>query len=124
MIIAFPIDRPNGKHSEVSAHFGHAPYFAAVDLVTGEARFMVAESIREEGECAPIRALVALGVKEVHCRQLGRGALQRCFEAGMRVYQCQGRTIAEALLDRALGEAPDLPDGALCEGHTGGCAEP
>jgi len=117
MMIAFPVERDGGLWSPVRQHFGRAQGFMVVDMKTENFRFLNSHEIRQAGECAPLGALSRLGVKEVLCRGMGRGALSRCRDLGIRVYQVGASTVTDGILERSAGHCPDLPDEALCDHH-------
>ena len=117
MILAYPVLESDGLRSSISGHFGKAPFFLVVDSADHSCAVYSSGMLRSEGECAPLRALAGLGVGEVHCMQMGRGALQRCVAHGLKVFQTTATTIEAALAERSNGRCPDLPDEALCGGH-------
>jgi predicted Fe-Mo cluster-binding NifX family protein len=117
MLLAYPVLESDGLNSPISGHFGKAPLFLVVDDTDCSCAVYSSGMLRSEGECAPLRALAGMGVAEVHCLHMGRGALQRCVDHGLKVFQTTASTIAEALSERAHGQCPDLPDEALCGGH-------
>lgn len=121
--IAFPVTEDAGVASLISAHFGHAPYFAIADRETGSLRIEPTSELVEVSECAPLRALRRMGVEAVFCRSMGRGALVRCRELGIQVFEVEGCTVGEALDNLQRGAHRDLPDEQLCGGHDNGtCA--
>jgi len=117
MLNAYQIETMLGPKSVLAEHFGRAPRFLLVESETGAMRSHTSEELREAGECAPIAALSRLGVREIHCRRMGRGALRHCFEAGIQVFQSPVSIVRDALAARTAGACPDLPDTALCGDH-------
>ncbi len=117
MRIAYPVAASEGLRSQISAHFGRAPYFLVTETDDHSWEVFASNNLRTEGECAPLRALAGMGVREMYCAHMGRGALQRCLASGIQVFQTTSSTVGAALNARAAGLCPDLPDEALCEGH-------
>ena len=117
MLIAYPVLGSEGLQSKISTHFGRAPCFLAVETRDHACQAYATDELRADGECAPLRALARLGVREVHCAHMGRGALQRCLEHRLQVFHTTASTVEAALTARAAGLCPDLPDEALCAGH-------
>lgn len=117
MLITYPVLSDAGLDSIISGHFGKSPYFAVIDPDTRDCKIHDVTLLRDKEECAPLRALARMGVKEVYCVHMGRNALARCFRSGLQVYQTASETLAEALIERAAGLCRDLPDDALCESH-------
>lgn len=117
MRLAYPVLESNGLRSSISTHFGKAPFFLVADDKDHSCVVYASGLLRTEGECAPLRALAGMGVREVHCAHMGRGALQRCRAHGMQVFQTTASVVDAALVERSSGRCPDLPDAALCGGH-------
>lgn len=123
MKICFPIAGEShiGLDSEVYGHFGSAPRFMVVDSVTRE----IAEVINRDrdhahGSCNPLRALGGSSVDAVVVGGIGRGALMGLLQAGLKVYQGGGGTIADNLV---LLEGDALPlwnPQQVCGAHGGG----
>ena len=124
--IAIPVTQNAGLNSQVSGHFGRAPGFFIVNSGGSDAQYLESSEQREASECAPISALAKAGVSMVVARSMGRGALSRCHQAGMQIYQTQAERVIDLLADLESGQLTDFPDSALCNhgsGHGGHHAE-
>jgi len=51
---------------------------------------------------------------------IGAGALQGLRAAGIRVYRCEGNTVAEAVQLLKDGELPEIDVNDACAGHSDG----
>jgi predicted Fe-Mo cluster-binding NifX family protein len=119
MMLAIPVESPGQWEAPLSDHFGHAPYFACVDLAARTCVIIATESARTAVECAPLEALKEAGCGTVLCRHMGRGALMRCFDLGLRVQPASGMTVAEAVAAFDPDSEESLSEDALCEGGHG-----
>lgn len=118
--IAIPVVGFDGIDSEVSEHFGRAPGFIVADSGGGELTYLDTVKARRASECAPVRALVSAGSRVVVAKSMGRGAMQRCHDAGMRILHASGSTVGEILEQYRSECCCDFPDSRLCEHHTHG----
>lgn len=118
--IAIPVVGFDGIDSEVSEHFGRAPGFIVADISGGELTYLDAAKARRASECAPVRALVSAGSRVVVAKSMGRGAMLRCHNSGMRILHASGSTVGEILEQYRSEGCCDFPDSRLCEHHTHG----
>ena len=112
--LAVPVIADRGLDSVVSGHFGKAPGFMTIMSDGSDAGYLDSRSSRQPSECAPIFKLSKAGVKLVLARSMGRGALSRCHEAGIKIYQTQAGSLRDLLHEIASGALVDFPDSALC----------
>lgn len=117
--LAVPVIKDAGLDSVVSAHFGRAPGFMSLMSNGTEAIYLESRSCREASECAPVSALAKVGTEVVFARSMGRGALNRCYQAGIKIYQTQARSLRELLKELNDGSCIDFPDTALCSHGSG-----
>ncbi|MBN1336706.1 MAG: NifB/NifX family molybdenum-iron cluster-binding protein [Deltaproteobacteria bacterium] len=118
MRICVPIDQDLGRESPVSMHFGAAPYFAIADSTTGEVTSLVNRDDHDgHGQCRPVDALADHNVDAIVVGGIGMGAIRRFHEAGIRVYQAMGGTVADALAALEAGTLPLVDPSTACAGH-------
>lgn len=116
--VVLPVVKFTGLNSRVSRHFGRSPGFLAIDLNGENSVYLDSVTVRGPSECAPIRAIVDTGAKVVLAKGMGRGALKRCYEAGLQIFEANGDTVEEVLQSLRIGGCPEFPDSALCNhGH-------
>ena len=116
--IAIPVVGYDGIDSRVSKHFGSAPGFIVTDDTGGEFTYLEPAKVKQGSECAPVHALASAGSKVVIASGMGRGAMQRCHNAGMRIlHTVGGDTVADVLEAYRAQSCPDFPDSALCAHH-------
>jgi predicted Fe-Mo cluster-binding NifX family protein len=71
------------------------------------------------GTCAPAAELTQHRVDAVACGGMGRRALSRLNEAGIRVFLTNARTPAEAVKEITEGSAQECTPDTACAGHHG-----
>lgn len=113
---AVPVVNDGGLDARVSGHFGRAPGFMTLWSDGSGATFHDSRSSRQASECAPVSMLSAEKVVCVAAKSMGKGALHRCHQAGLRIYQTQAASVRELLVEIRDGVLIDFPDEALC-GH-------
>jgi len=117
--IAIPVSGNSGLNSMISGHFGRAPGFFVVNTDGTQAEYLISQEAKAASECAPITALARAGAKLVAAHSMGKGALQRCHQAGMQIYQTQAQRVVDLLADLEKGVLNDFPDSALCNHASG-----
>ena len=121
MKVAIPVAEDCGLESLVYGHFGSAPVFVLVDSET-----MSVESLgnRDQahvhGQCSPMQALAGRNPDAVVVGGIGAGAVRGLRAAGIKVYRCDGGTVAQAVRQLKAGELPEMNEDAACPGHAGG----
>lgn len=125
MKVCFPILENNGLESQVHGHFGSAPAFVVVDMITNEfTTINNSDKIHEHGACNPVAGLGGYQVDAIVVGGIGGGALQKLNSGGIRAFQASAGTIAENItLFRAEG-LPEYMPGHTCggHGHSDGCS--
>jgi predicted Fe-Mo cluster-binding NifX family protein len=119
MIIAVPFDPETGM---VAEHFGHAPY---MKLYSEESGVVFTDVIQSpaNGHDGVCRFLAENGIKAVICANLGEGARDALFDAGIAVFagvMGPADDIVVALLENRLRYVTE----ATCHHHhgEGGCS--
>jgi predicted Fe-Mo cluster-binding NifX family protein len=121
MKVAIPVAEDFGLESLVYGHFGSAPVFVLVDSET-----MAIESLGNQdqahvhGQCSPVQALAGRSPDAVLVGGIGTGAVRGLRAAGIKVYRCDGGTVAEAVRQLKAGELPEMNEDDACAGHSGG----
>ena len=125
MKLCVPVQDNNGLDSQVSLHFGSAPFFLLLDSETTQF-----ETLRNNDEhhahgmCHPVGVLNGASVDAVIVGGIGRRALEGLNSAGITVYRgTEGSVqhILDAVVHNTLEEM--TADGA-CAGHGGGECDP
>ena len=121
MRICLPVTANQGLNSELSAHFGSAPFFLMIDddfetptVVDNPNR------IHAQGQCNPLAALDGKSVQAVITGGIGRGALMKLNAAGIRVYRGTAQSIEANLAEFKAGRLEELSLNETCAGHSHG----
>ena len=118
MKVCIPVAEYCGLESLVYGHFGSAPVFALVDSET-----MAVEPMgnRDEGhvhgQCSPVKALAGAKPDAVVVGGIGGGALMGLRQAGIKVYQATGGTVAEMVTLLKNGGLKEVAPEHTCGGH-------
>lgn len=119
MKICIPVVENKFLESEVSEHFGKAPYYVVATSGDGEIATLIERGRRGPEACAPVEAMLAKGVEAVACRGLGRGAFARLREGGIRVFRTGHRTVEEVLWALQGAGLEEMQPGHTCAGEHG-----
>jgi predicted Fe-Mo cluster-binding NifX family protein len=121
MKIAIPVAEYNGLESPVYGHFGSAPSFVVVDSETMSVEELGNQNQEHvHGQCRPMVALAGRKPDAVVVGGIGAGALRGLRAAGIKVYRCDGNTVADAVRLLKDGALPEIVENDTCAGHSGG----
>ncbi|WP_429884643.1 NifB/NifX family molybdenum-iron cluster-binding protein [Geoalkalibacter halelectricus] len=118
MKVCFPVEHNVGLESPVYGHFGSAPLFVLVDSETQEVRQLANRDLHHRhGACSPLKALGGEQVQAIVVGGIGAGALSGLLQAGLKVFQAQGVTVADNLALIKQSGLSELTPGQVCGGH-------
>ena len=118
MKICFPIENNEGLESTVYGHFGSAPMFVLVDTDKQSVESIHNRDLHHEhGSCSPLKAIDGHSVDAIIVGGIGKGALMGLKRANIKVYRCQGVTIADSLAAISVGDITELTPDQACGGH-------
>lgn len=121
MRIAIPVESGEGLDGIRSAHFGHAPAFALVDVENGApvSVEMLANPPHTHGGCGmTVSLLVSSGVDSVSVIGMGRGPLNGLLANGVSVHHDAGSsTVREAVQAVIEGRTSTFGAQHACQGH-------
>jgi predicted Fe-Mo cluster-binding NifX family protein len=121
MKIAIPIEEYHGLESLVYGHFGSAPSFVIVDSDTMSVEELGNQNqSHEHGQCRPMVALAGRSPDAIIVGGIGAGALHGLRAAGIRVYRCDGDTVADAVRLLKNGALVEVGEDDACAGHSHG----
>ncbi|MDD2851091.1 MAG: NifB/NifX family molybdenum-iron cluster-binding protein [Desulfuromonadaceae bacterium] len=125
MKICFPVAENRGLDSQVFNHFGSAPEFVIVDLITNEVQSVSnSDKVHEHGACNPVAGLGGKHVDAIVVGGIGGGALHKLTSAGIRAFKATGSTISENIASLKIGTLEEYLPGHTCggHGHSHGCS--
>lgn len=109
MKIAIPVLNDNGGNSRISEHFGHAPYFAFVDVNEHEYEITVEKNPLEDnhnpGEIP--NYVHEKNVNVMVVRGIGGRAIQFFQQLGIEVYRGAAGTVSEIVEEYIKGNIED-----------------
>lgn len=125
MKAAFPSNSDLGLKGSVYGHFGSAPFFVLVDLDSSEYEIKINEDKDHlHGHCQPLKALGGIQADAIVVGGIGRGALSKLLDGGMKVYRAVEGTVQNNLDLLKSGSLPEFTLDQTCKGHgiDGQCA--
>jgi predicted Fe-Mo cluster-binding NifX family protein len=118
MKICFPVSEDRGLESAVFGHFGSAPGFVIVDTASNEVTAIDnSDRIHQHGACNPVGALGGQEIDAVAVGGIGRGALFKLNQNGIRVFQAREGSVAANVAWFLSNELPEFTPGHTCGGH-------
>jgi predicted Fe-Mo cluster-binding NifX family protein len=122
MRICIPTEDEGGLQAQVCGHFGSAPFFTLVEVESGAVEVVGNQPPggRSHGACAPLDGLSAHSIDAMVCQGIGRGAILRLQERGIRVLIAGpelGQRVEEVVEALNRGRLRDASPLDACEGH-------
>ena len=118
MKICFPVEKAKGIESEVYGHFGSAEAFILVDTESTEITTINnTDKHHAHGACSPMKALNNQSVDAVVVAGMGKGALSRLIQLGIKVFQAQAPTVKENIEILKAQSLPEFTSLHTCSGH-------
>ncbi len=119
MRICIPTQDDKANQSEVCDHFGSAPYFTIYDF-KADAYETVNNSDHdhEHGTCHPMNNLTEKSIDAVICRGLGRRALQKLNDGGIKVFRAEQSTVKEIVESFAENKPEEIDFENVCQNHS------
>lgn len=109
MKICMPVDQLNGLNSEISPNFRAAPALLVIDSVSHEYLGIDASSGSCRATPQHLDAIVCAG-------GIGRGMFNGLRSRGIRVFNTDALTVAEALAELAAGSLEQVTEVECCGG--------
>ncbi|NTU53192.1 MAG: dinitrogenase iron-molybdenum cofactor biosynthesis protein [Chlorobiaceae bacterium] len=121
MKVIIPLDEYSGPGSQVSDHFGSAPFFAVVDNATGEVEINENNNMHHDhGQCAPADSFSEFGAGAIVVKGIGARAAARMRSFGMEIYLAgSASTLIGVIESFGNGILKKLEAQQACQGH--GC---
>ena len=118
MKVCFPVLKKEGMESKVYGHFGSAPAFLIVDTEdNAPAAVMNKDQHHAHGMCNPVKALDNQQVDAIVVGGIGRGALEKLQQMGIKVFQAKASTIKENLDLVMKDQLDEFTELHTCSGH-------
>ncbi|MFC1661153.1 NifB/NifX family molybdenum-iron cluster-binding protein [Gemmatimonadota bacterium] len=119
MKICIPTVDDRGLEGLPSDHFGSAPFFTFVDMVTGEVDTQRNGGAHHvHGACRPLDFLGTQSVDAILCRGLGKRAYSRLQGGGISVYVTMEKDVGATVTAFRDGRLHELKSEDACHGHS------
>lgn len=118
MRLCIPTINDKGRLSELSDHFGSAPNFVIYDSDADSCQSIAnSNAEHEHGTCHPMSNLQGLEIDAIVCRGIGRRALQRLHQNGIKVYTADVASVDDVAKSLAEEKLKELAAQDACQGH-------
>jgi predicted Fe-Mo cluster-binding NifX family protein len=118
MILCMPVEKAEGEASRIHGHFGSASCFLLFDTEKGTYETVKNTNAQHShGQCHPMENLTGRNVGVVLCRGMGRRAVERLREGGVKVLVGETPTAGEAIKAYQAGGLSELTPEEACSGH-------
>ncbi len=119
MKLCMPTMGEGGMNEKVYNHFGSASYFTIFDDETHELKVVENNnSHHSHGACQPLEAIAPYNVDAVLTNGMGKRAVQKMNNGGIKVYLLEDDTVADAIDKFAKNGLVELTVENACGGHS------
>ena len=118
MNICIPIQAEQNLQSQISAHFGSAPFFMIIDVDTNILKTIPnSNASHGYGMCVPLQALQNEKIDAVVVSGIGTGAFQKLKNAHINVYVTHKSVVQDILEELQSGQVKHLQNNQVCAHH-------
>lgn len=120
MKICIPTETNMGQKADVYGHFGSAPFFTIYNTQNGTCEIVDNSNQHHvHGTCHPLDVLDDKDIDAVVCSGMGKRAIQKLNEAGIRAYRASGANVQDIIEKYRAGELEEMTLENACHQH--GC---
>ena len=120
MKLCLPVTENNGIESNVSEHFGSAPYFMIVDTDTLLCNAITnTNSEHSHGMCQPLSVLSAHKFDGIVVGGIGAGALNKLRASNIKVFKTEHKNITDTIKAYKENSLKEMTPEASCSHHNG-----
>jgi len=120
MRICIPTETDTARQAKVYDHFGSAPYFTIYDTEKDDCETVDNSNKHHiHGTCNPIDSLDGKNIDIVVCNGMGKRAVQKLNETGIRAYKAAGASVREVIDKYRAKELEEITMDSACHQH--GC---
>ena len=121
MKLCIPTEDSGGLDATMYDHFGSAPFFTVVDTDTEYIELLDNRNLsHQHGRCNPVSSIESRAIDAVVCGGLGKRALARLQQAGLKVYFSNATTVRDVVADQRGGKLREATIEEACGGHAHG----
>lgn len=120
MKICLPIKNNQGIDSDVSNHFGSAPFFMIIDTETLDTKIIINTNQQHtHGMCQPLALLGDEKFDGIVVGGIGMGALNKLKTAGIKVYKTQCLVVKDVVAAAKTESLTEMKMEGACSHHHG-----
>lgn len=116
MKMCIPTINAEEQFSEVCDHFGSAPYFTIYDF-EADTYETANNSDHDHGTCHPMGSLKDTGIDCIICKGLGRRALQKLNDSGMKVFRTNQSMVNDIIESFSESKLEEIDSDNTCRNH-------
>lgn len=120
MKICIPTETDMSFEATVYGHFGSAPYFTIYDTDKDDCE--IVENLNQHnshGTCHPLTVLDGKGIDVVVCKGMGKRAIQKLNDAGIRAYKASDANVRQVIEKYRINELQEMTLENACYQHHG-----
>lgn len=118
MKICIPTINAEKQLAEVCDHFGSAPYFTIYDFEADTYETINnSDHNHEHGTCHPMENLKDKGIDCIVCKGLGRRALEKLNDCGIKVFRIDRSSVNDIVEDFSKSELEEIDPENACRSH-------
>ena len=119
MKVCIPTQTNIGQQAEVHGHFGSAPYFTIYDMQEDTCEIVGnSNQHHAHGACHPLGALDGKSINAVICSGMGKRAIEKLNEAGIRVYRASGAKVEDIVKEYRASDLEEITAANACGHHS------
>ncbi len=121
MKICLPVMQNQGIDSQISAHFGSAPFFMIVDVNTLAMTVINNQNSHHvHGMCQPLAMIGTDNFDAIVVGGIGTGALNKLRNSGKKVFKTEFTTVKETVEAAKQSKLSEFSPQSACSHHHGG----
>jgi predicted Fe-Mo cluster-binding NifX family protein len=121
MKLCIPTEDSGGLDARVFEHFGSAPFFTVLDTESEQVELLNNRDLaHQHGQCDPVSSIESREIDAVVCGGLGKRALARLQQVGLKVYVSHAATVRDVLAEQRDGRLREATMDEACGGHAHG----
>jgi predicted Fe-Mo cluster-binding NifX family protein len=119
MRVCLPTTGDRGMKETVYNHFGSAGFFTIYDTELETLSVLKnGNEHHQHGQCNPLAQIAQYNVDAVLTNGMGKRAVQKLNDGGVKVFLVDGETVEEALQKFQSEELSELTMDSACGGHS------
>lgn len=119
MKVCIPTETDMGKEAKVYDYFGSAQYFTIYDTEKDDCDTIDNSNKHHvHGTCHPLEVLECKTIDVVVCSSMGKRAIQKLNDVGIRAYKASGADVKEVIDKYWASELEEITLENVCHRHS------